>query len=61
MTLQNENDLNRELFEQIIVSKINRKYYSPAYAIKRDKHGNYVKYETKIAWEWWCEALTSKY
>ena len=39
-------------FEELITSRVNTKYSSKEYAIKRDKHGEYVKYETRVAWEW---------
>lgn len=53
--------MSRELFEQEILKKVHLKYESKEYAIKKHekgaKKGQYVKYETKIAWEWWNRAL----
>lgn len=48
--------MNRDLFEQRIIAETNTKYYSAEFAVRQDKYGNYIKYETRIAWEWWCKA-----
>lgn len=49
--------MNRELFEQEIAKTINTKYGTVEYALKKNRRGEYVKYETKLAWEWWNKAL----
>ena len=55
-----KHEYSRHDFENKIAASINKKYYSVDYAIKRDKHGKYVKWETRVAWTWWCTALDSK-
>lgn len=53
--------MSRELFEQEILKKVDPKYETKEYAIKKyskgNKRGQYVKYETNIAWQWWNKAL----
>ena len=57
--------MSREVFESLLVKSLSKRE-SKEYALKRKvideqgRLGDYIKYETKIAWKWYREGMDDR-